>query len=54
MYVLCYLVNEVFVTYLMLKFIDELPLDDDANGYSGWGRLDVHARRVRTLYMEPL
>ena len=54
MYVLCYLVNEVFVTYLMLKLIDELPLDDDANGYSGWGRLDVHARRVRTLYMEPL
>ena len=38
----------------MLKFVDELPLDGDANGFSGWGRLDVHARRVRTLYMEPL
>ena len=34
-----------------MKYIDELPL---ANGSSGWGRLDVHARRVRTLYMEPL
>ena len=40
--------------YLMLKFVDELPLDDDANGFSGWGRLDVHALRVRTLYIEPL
>jgi hypothetical protein len=38
----------------MLKFVNELPLDDDVNGSSGWGRLDVHARRVRTLYMEPL
>ena len=38
----------------MLKFVDELPLDGDANGFSGWGRLDLHARRVRTLYMEPL
>ena len=37
-----------------MKFVNELPLDDDANGSSGWGRLDVHARRVRTLYMEPL
>ena len=53
--VLSYLVNKVFVTctYLMLKFVDELPLDD-ASGFSGWGRLDVYARRVRTLYMEPL
>jgi hypothetical protein len=38
----------------MMKFVDELPLDDDANESSGWRRLDVHARRVRTLYMEPL
>ena len=38
----------------MLKFVDELPLDGDANGFSGWGRLDLHVRRVRTLYMEPL
>ena len=38
----------------MLKFVDEFPLDGDANGFSGWGRLDLHARRVRTLYMEPL
>ena len=37
-----------------MKFIDELPLDNDADRSSGWGRLDVHARRVRTLYMEPL
>jgi hypothetical protein len=43
-------------TYFLMKFIDELPLDDDSNRHqsSGWGRLDVHARRVRTLYMEPL
>jgi len=38
----------------MMKFVNELPLDDDANGSSGWGRLDVHARRVRALCMEPL
>jgi hypothetical protein len=39
-----------------MKFVDELPLDDDSSRHqsSGWGRLDVHARRVRTLYMEPL
>ena len=39
-----------------MKFVDELPLDDDSNRHqsSGWGRLDIHARRVRTLYMEPL
>jgi hypothetical protein len=41
----------------MIKFVDELPLDDDLNrlqsSASGWRRLDVHARRVRTLYMEP-
>ena len=39
-----------------MKFIDELPLDDVTHCHqssaSGWGRLDVHARRVRTLYME--
>ena len=39
----------------MYTFSDELPLDDDSNRHqSGWGRLDVHARRVRALYMEPL
>ena len=42
----------------MMKFVDELPLDDNSNhlqsSASGWGRLDVHARRVRTLHMEPL
>ena len=39
-----------------MKFVDELPLNDDSNShqFSGWGRLDVHARRVRTIYMEPL
>ena len=39
-----------------MKFVDELPLNDDSisHQFSGWGRLDVHARRVRTLYMEPL
>ena len=39
-----------------MKFIDELPLDKDSNRHqsSGWGRFDVHARRVRTLHMEPL
>ena len=30
------------------KFVDRLPLS------SNWGRFDIHAPRVRTLYMEPL
>ena len=40
----------------MIKFIDELPLVDDPirQQSSDWERLDVHARRVRILYMEPL
>ena len=44
------------IYFLMMKFVDELPLYDQSNRHqsSGWKRLDVHARRVRILYMEPL
>ena len=44
------------IFFLITKFVDELPLDDDSNRhqFSGWGRFDVHARRVRTIYMVPL
>ena len=39
----------------MIKYIDELPLAEDPihQQSSDWERLDVHARRVRILYMEP-
>ena len=49
---MCPLLTSVY--FLMMKFVDEVPLVDDANESSGWRRLDVHARRVRTLCMEPL
>ena len=37
----------------MMKIVDELP-DPFRQQSSDWERFDVHARRVRSIYMEPL
>ena len=44
------------ISFYDIKFVDELPLVNDPirQQSSGWERVNTHARRVRTLYMEPL
>ena len=42
------------IYYHFFKFVDELPFNPlNQHSACGWWRLDEHARRVRTLYMEP-
>ena len=52
--ILCPLLASIY--FLFIKFVDELPFNPfnpfNHRSACGWWRLDEHARRVRTLYME--